>query len=286
MRIDPAPFGLATLAAAHAKCETHRSDGRIVVRVTADDDAEAWRAHGAGARTPPLDCGRGAYSDTDGLATRRLPSRRTAGGGGVEYQEGAGGRSHANAPTAPTLRQRQQVRAALLESSGPAAAAAPPPAADESPLAEVCAAHASLADGEVASGVRVRTRGRLSARRKTKGKGMKGMKGAPGNLFLEITADGHCLQLVVELTVVVLAPASGGGGGGGGDDGDGGAQAAAAVRDVLRLAPLGTLLHAEGTPGRTARSGARRGVLSLFEPKVTLLQHQPCVETNPNSNPN
>ena len=280
MRIDPAPFGLATLAAAHAKCETHRSDGRIVVRVTADDDAEAWRAHGAGARTPPLDCGRGAYSDTDGLATRRLPSRRTAGGGGVEYQEGAGGRSHANAPTAPTLRQRQQVRAALLESSGPAAAAAPPPAADESPLAEVCAAHASLADGEVASGVRVRTRGRLSARRKTKGKGMEGKgEGAAGTLFLEITADGHCLQLVV------LAPLSGGGGGDD-DGGDDAAAQAAAVREVLRLAPLGTLLHAEGTPGRTARSGARRGVLSLFEPKVTLLQHQPCVETNPNSNPN
>ena len=61
--------------------ETHRSDGRIVVRVTADDGAEAsWQAR---ARTPPLDCGRGAYSDTNGLATRRLPSRR-AGGGGAE----------------------------------------------------------------------------------------------------------------------------------------------------------------------------------------------------------
>ena len=32
VRIDPEVFELATLAQAHAKCETNRSDGRIVVR--------------------------------------------------------------------------------------------------------------------------------------------------------------------------------------------------------------------------------------------------------------
>ena len=39
MRVDPESFELANLDRAHAKCETNHSDGRIVVRVTADPAA-------------------------------------------------------------------------------------------------------------------------------------------------------------------------------------------------------------------------------------------------------
>ena len=46
MRVDPEPFELATLASAHEKCETNHSDGKIVVRVTADPSS--WPEVGTG----------------------------------------------------------------------------------------------------------------------------------------------------------------------------------------------------------------------------------------------
>ena len=42
VRVDPERFELATFAHAHAKCETHHSCGRIVVRVTAEE--AAWNS--------------------------------------------------------------------------------------------------------------------------------------------------------------------------------------------------------------------------------------------------
>ena len=42
VRVDPERFELATFANAHAKCETHHSWGRIVVRVTAEE--AAWNS--------------------------------------------------------------------------------------------------------------------------------------------------------------------------------------------------------------------------------------------------
>ena len=143
---------------------------------------------------------------------------------------------------APTSEERQRIRAALV-GTHPAEAAP----TDEQPLDAVCTAHASLADGETAD-VRVLTQGRLSARRKK-----------AGTLFLELTASGHCLQLVISVS--------------GCDDDE--------TTQVLRLAPFGTLLRAEGRPGRTARSGDRPGVISLFEPVVTLLQHSPSTDSVP-----
>ena len=153
---------------------------------------------------------------------------------------------------------RQHVRAALASASRQATAAA---SSDEIPLRAVCAQFATLADGEC-SGVHALTRGRLASRRKTKGRAFVYLELAAGDgddddlyekVVGEAAGDGGCGSGIGS-TLQLVVPVSDG------------AEAHSQLQ-LLRLAPLGSVLQAEGEVLRTAPvARGRGGLLSLAVP--------------------
>lgn len=171
---------------------------------------------------------------------------------------------------------RQHVRAALASASRQATAAA---SSDEIPLRAVCAQFATLADGEC-SGVHALTRGRLASRRKTKGRAFVYLELAAGDdddddlyekVVGEAAGDGGCGSGIGS-TLQLVVPVSDG------------AEAHSQLQ-LLRLAPLGSVLQAEGEVLRTVPvARGRGGLLSLAVPSphaVRLLQHRPQPDSVP-----